>query len=396
MAFFLNRHNAKEKKLGIYIHIPFCKSRCEYCDFYSNGGALQPRMVDDYLQALSDHMAETGKLSPDHVVDTVYFGGGTPSYFGAENLDKIIDEIHRSFRIAQDPEITFEANPDSLNEKGLKKLLKAGFNRISIGVQSTDDAVLEQLGRPHSFRQAKEAMELARKVGFANISLDLMYALPGQNLEDWLRTVETAVSLRPEHISCYALKIEEGTPMWGYRDKLQIASDEQQLRMYLMASQYLREHGYEHYEISNYAKKGFASKHNLKYWTGEEYLGFGPSAASDFGGKRFTIMSDIKGYIEGIQKHGQVLSDCESIPPRARAGEYIMLRLRTSQGIDPKEYEKRFLLPFAPLQRFLERCAGNGYAVFEEGRWRLTERGWFVSNPIIVQLQEEQERSATP
>ena len=393
MAFFLNRKNVKEKKLGIYIHIPFCKSRCAYCDFYSNGGEKEARVVDDYLQALSDHMRETGKLSGDYVVDTVYFGGGTPSYFGADNLDKIMDEIHRNFRMSNEAEITFEANPDSLNERELKKLLRTGFNRISIGVQSADNAMLETLGRPHTFQQAKVAMETARRVGFANISLDLMYALPGQDLDNWLQTVDTAVAMRPEHISCYALKIEEGTPFWAMRDKLKIPNDDQQLRMYLHASQYLREHGYEHYEISNFAKKGFASKHNLKYWTGEEYLGFGPSASSDFGGKRFTIMADLKGYIEGIARHGQVISECETIPPRARAGEYLMLRLRTNQGLDPVEYEKKFLLSFEPLKKFLERCAESDYALCEDGKWKLTERGWFISNPIIVQLQEEQERS---
>lgn len=393
MAFFLNRKNAKEKKLGIYVHIPFCKSRCAYCDFYSNGGEKEPRVVDHYLQALSDHMREAGKMSGDHIVDTIYFGGGTPSYFGAENLNKIMDEIHRNFRISKNPEITFEANPDSINEKSLKKLLRAGFNRISIGVQSADDGILEILGRPHSFRQAREAMEMARKVGFANISLDLMYGLPEQSLDNWLHSVEAAVNLRPEHISCYALKIEENTPFWAIRDKLNIANDDLQQKMYLFASQYLRENGYEHYEISNFAKKGFASKHNMKYWTGGEYLGFGPSAASDFGDKRFTIMPDLKGYIEGIAKHGQVISECETILPRARASEYLMLCLRTNQGIDPVEYEKRFLLSFAPLKKFLERCAADDYAVFEGGRWKLTERGWFISNPIIVQLQEEQERS---
>ena len=394
MAFFLNRKNAKEKKLGIYIHIPFCKSRCAYCDFYSNGGAMEPTVVDSYLQALSDHIRENGKLSNEYVVDTLYFGGGTPSYFGADNLDKIMDEIHRSFRMSKDAEITFEANPDSMSERELRKLLRTGFNRISIGVQSADDTMLETLGRPHSFQQAKIAMETARKVGFANISLDLMYALPGQDLASWLHSVEAIVALRPEHISCYALTVEENTPFGAMKDKLLLANDEQQLRMYLHASQYLREHGYEHYEISNFAKKGFQSRHNMKYWDGEEYLGFGPSASSYFGGKRFTMMPDLKGYIEGISKRGQVVTECETIPLRAKASEYLMLRLRTNKGLEPAEYERKFRMPFEPLRLILERCAAMDYAIFENGVWKLTERGWFISNTIIVQLQEEQERTA--
>ena len=393
MAFFLNRKETTEKKLGIYVHIPFCKSRCAYCSFYSKGGEKDPKTVDYYMQALADHMRETGKGIKDHVVDTVYFGGGTPSYFGAENIDSILDEIHRSFPVSVDPEITVEANPDSLDEKSLKRLLKAGVNRLSIGVQSDQNDILETLGRTHTFEQAKKAMELARKVGFANISLDLMYGLPGQNLEMWMNTVESIVAMRPEHISCYCLTIGKDCPMYSYRDRLVIADEDQQLKMYLMASQYLREHGYDHYEISNFAKKGMESRHNLKYWLGEEYIGFGPSAASDFGGKRFKIMEDTRGYIEGIAKQGQILTECEEVSPRDRSGEYLMLRARLKEGISPKEYEKKYLQSFEPMERFLNRCAESGYAEFRDGRWTLTERGWFISNPIILQLQEEQEKS---
>ena len=393
MAFFLNRQKGQEKKLGIYVHIPFCKSRCEYCDFYSNGGGKDPHQVDDYLQALADHMREAGKLAPGYVVDTVYFGGGTPSFFGADNLDKIFDEIQRSFHMDENPEITFEANPDSMYEQGLKRLLRAGFNRVSIGVQSDNDEILHNLGRAHNFAQAKEGMEMARKVGFANISIDLMYGLPGQTKEGWMQTVERIVHMRPEHISCYGLRVEENTPLWRYHDRINLPDDDMQADMYFAASQYLREHGFEHYEISNFAKKGFESRHNMKYWLGQEYLGFGPSAASDFGGKRFTILPDLKGYIDGIANQRQVLSECESIPARARAGEYLMLRLRTNLGINPREYEKQFLLSFELLQRQFEKLAKNGLAEFENDSWRLTERGWFLSNTIIIQLQEEQERS---
>lgn len=393
MAFFLNRRNVQEKRLGIYVHIPFCRSKCEYCDFYSLGGARDPRITDDYLQALADHIAETGKLAPDHVVDTVYFGGGTPSFFGADNLDKILDEIQRSFRLSENPEITLEANPDSVTEASLKKLLRAGFNRISIGVQSDDDAILQKLGRPHSFEQAKRAMDAARKVGFANISLDLMYGLPNQTLTGWKETVKHIVRMRPEHISCYALKVEENTPLWKYQDCANLPDDDLQADMYLAASEILREHGYEHYEISNFAKKGFASRHNLKYWTGEEYIGFGPTAASDFAGKRFTILRDLKGYNEGIAKKRQILSECETIPARERAGEYVMLRLRTNLGVSAQEYEKQYLMPFEPLQYLFEGYEKKGLAEFVNDRWRLTEQGWLVSNRIILQLQEAQARS---
>ncbi len=393
MAFFLNRKNAIEKKLGIYVHIPFCKSRCEYCNFYSKGGEKDPKTVDYYMQALADHMKETGKGAEDYIVDTIYFGGGTPSYFGASNLDHILDEIHRNFNISTNPEITVEVNPESVDEKSLKQLLKAGFNRLSMGVQSDQDEILAVLGRIHTFEQAKSAMELARKVGFANISLDLMYGLPGQTMESWMHSVESIVAMRPEHISCYCLEIEEDCAMYRYRDRLSLANGDQQQRMYLMASQYLREHGYNHYEISNFAKKGMESRHNLKYWKCEEYFGFGPSAASYFGGKRFTIIEDTRGYIEGIAKQGQILSEFETVSPRDRSGEYLMLQARLKEGISPKEYEKNFLISFEPLEQILRRYEKDGKAEYHNGRWSLTEIGWFVSNSIVLDLLEAQEKS---
>ena len=393
MAFFLTKSKTEDKKLGIYVHIPFCKSKCEYCDFYSIGGARDRRLTDDYLQALADHIREAGRLAPDYLVDTVYFGGGTPSFFGADNLEKILDEIHKSFRLSVEAEITLEANPDSVTLQSMKKLVRAGFNRISIGVQSDDDAMLKKLGRPHTFHHAKQAMTFARQAGFGNISLDLMYGLPGQTLAAWKETVLRIVGLRPEHISCYALKVGEGTPLWGYKDLVGLPDDDTQADMYLAASDIIRDYGYSHYEISNFAKKGFESKHNLKYWTGGEYLGFGPTAASDFAGKRFTILRDLHGYIDGIAKKGEILSECEAIPPRERAGEYVMLRLRTSDGISAAEYERQYLMPFEPLEKAMQRFADKGFAVYENERWRLTERGWLVSNQIILALNTLQERS---
>lgn len=393
MAFFLTKKNGEDKRLGIYVHIPFCKSKCEYCDFYSVGGGKDPRMVDHYLQALADHIKESGKLAPDYIVDTVYFGGGTPSFFGPENLEKIVDEIHRNFRLSVEAEITLEANPDSVTLQGLKRLVRAGFNRISIGVQSDDDTMLKQLGRPHTYLQAKQAMQMARQAGFGNINLDLMFGLPNQSVSAWKDTLQNVLMLRPEHISCYALKVEEGTPLWSYRDAANLPDDDMQADMYLAACEILHEYGYQHYEISNWCKKGFRCKHNMKYWNGSEYLGFGPTAASDFAGKRFTILRDLKGYIAGIAKKGAILSECETVPQRERAGEYVMLRLRTYEGVNREEYERNYLMPFDPLERIMEKFAERGYAERVRDRWRLTERGWLVSNQIILALQEVQSRS---
>ena len=393
MAFFLTGRGREKKKLGIYVHIPFCKSKCEYCDFYSIGGGRDKRLTDDYLQTLADHIKEAGLLAPDYIVDTVYFGGGTPSFFGADNLEKILDEIHRHFRLSSEAEITAEANPDSITLPGLRRMLRAGFNRLSIGVQSDDDEMLRKLGRPHNFQQAKQAVELARKAGFANISLDLMYGLPNQTVAQWKETILQIISLRPEHISCYGLKVEENTPLWNYRDCANLPDDDTQAQMYLEAAKLLEEYNYAQYEISNFAKKGFYSRHNMKYWTGGEYLGFGPTAASDFGGRRFTIVRDLKKYIQGIAKEEAVLSENEEIPMRERAGEYLMLRLRTAEGIRREEYEKQFLLSFDPLEEDLNRFAEHGLAEKVGKRWRLTPRGWLVSNRIILKLLDSQSRS---
>lgn len=381
------------KTLGIYVHIPFCRSKCEYCDFYSLGGRHKEEMAR-YLTAVLQHIRETAARAPSYTVDTIYFGGGTPTFFGAEGLDQILNEIAKRFNVSRSPEVSLEANPDTARAQALRALQHAGFNRISIGVQSEDDELLKKLGRPHNYEQARVAVAEARRQGFENVSLDLMYGLPGQTKEAWQRTLETVLQLQPDHLSCYALKVEENTPLWNYREYAGLPDDDAQADMYLAAVEALGKADFEQYEISNFARPGRACRHNLKYWTGEEYLGFGPSAASDFAGKRFTIKRDLTAYIEGVLKKGEILSECETIPLRERAGEYLMLRLRTAQGIEETEYTKQFLLPFAPLEKLLQRCAKAELAEkTPDGRWRLTPQGFFVSNAVILDLLEAQQRS---
>ena len=383
------------KPLGVYIHIPFCRSKCQYCDFYSIGGSRDRRLVDNYLQALTVHFKEAGALATDYIVDTVYFGGGTPSFFGADSLRRIFAELQHRFRVDKDAEITFEANPDSVTESLLKKLRAEGFNRMSLGVQSDRDDVLQKLGRPHNYEQACAAVKMARKVGFNNISLDLMYGLPNQTAPQWEETLRHVLELKPEHLSCYGLKVEEGTPLWEYKDAANLPSDEVQAEMYLNTVTILEEAGYLQYEISNFARPGYESRHNLKYWLGEEYIGFGPAAASDFAGKRYTYVRDIQTYVRGVLKQDvPILSECDAIPARERAGEYVMLRLRTTRGISPEEYEKNYLMPFAPLLEEIRPLEKRDlFDQTEDGRWVLTPKGFLVSNQIIGRLQEAQERS---
>ena len=376
----------KKTPLGIYIHVPFCRSKCLYCDFYSLT-TKEDRLLDGYLDAVCDHIRETGPLAPGYQVDTVYFGGGTPSFFGADGMAAILTAVRRAFDVSADAEITFEANPDSVSPKLLRKLKSEGFNRVSLGVQCDDDAILEKIGRPHDYEQAVNAVKKIRKAGFKNLSLDLIYGLPGQTLEGWQATLRNVLELAPEHISCYGLKLEEGTPLCTYKDFNQLPDDDTQADMYLAAVEILKSKGYRQYEISNFCRRSNESRHNIKYWTGGEYLGFGPDASSDFAGKRFKIIRDLRGYIDGIQNQGMVLDEVEEISDRERAGEYLMMRLRTSMGIIAEEYEKQFLLPFAPIEQVLVQSKERGHAYkTTDGRWRLTTEGFLVSNSIISDL----------
>ena len=391
MALFSSNKN--KAPLGIYVHVPFCRSKCQYCDFYSLT-TKDDKLIDSYLTAVCDHIKESGELTPGYRVDTIYFGGGTPSFLGADALATILTAIRRNFDVDSGAEITLEANPDSVSDKLLGRLRAEGFNRISLGVQCDGDELLKKLGRPHDYAQAVSAAQRIRKAGFKNLSVDLMYGLPNQTLKGWKDTLERVLTMNPEHVSCYALKVEEGTPMYDYRDFLNLPSDDTQADMYLAAVEILRGKGFRQYEISNFARKGLYSRHNMKYWTGGEYLGFGPNASSDFGGKRFTIIRDLQGYCSGIKNGGAILQEIDEVPLRERAGEYLMLRLRTSVGILREEYERKFLLPFSDLEVSLEKSRSLGYAVkSEEGRWRLTPKGLLISNDIITDLLIIQDKS---
>jgi len=325
-------------------------------------------------------------------VDTIYFGGGTPSYFGEEGLATILTAVRKHFDVAPDAEITFECNPDSVTDQLLRRLRAEGFNRASLGIQCDDDKILAALGRPHNYKQAVTAFQKLRKAGFDNISVDLMFGLPQQSPFTWRDTLTNVLSLQPEHVSCYGLKVEQGTPLYEYQNVAFLPTDDVQVDMYLAACEILQENGYRQYEISNFARRGKYSRHNMKYWTGMEYIGFGPNASSDFAGKYFTMVGDLKSYINGIRTGGRVVDEVLEIPVRERAGDYLMLRLRTNHGISGKEYEKQYLLPFAPLEEELRRCAERGYAVFENERWHLTPKGMMISNSIISDLQIIQER----
>jgi len=375
--------------LGIYIHIPFCASKCGYCDFYSlaMSGAGTEQLVAPYVKALCRNMEEASRYIGKWTADTVYFGGGTPSLIGLRHLTEILKTVQKRFRLSNAAEITLEANPDSIDPRILKKLRKAGFNRLSIGVQSAIDSELAAVGRIHTFAQAKKAFSDAREAGFDNISLDMIYGLPGQTEQTWESTVREILALKPEHISSYGLKLESGTPLDTIKDTLTFPEEEVQVAMYMTAVEILQAAGYEQYEISNFSKPGRRSRHNMKYWNLEPYLGFGAAAHSDFDGRRYSYIRDVAGYIEGIRSGGAVIDESGEIKISERADEYIMLRLRTGWGISVNEYMSLFrATSFEPIERVLSGYAKHGYAVNEGDVWRLTPKGFMVSNHIIAHV----------
>ena len=379
-------------KLGIYIHIPFCRSKCDYCDFYSLAG--RDDRMDQYQKALLSHIKETAPLAQDFPVDTIYIGGGTPSYYGAKRLKELLGVIRKLYKVEKDAEVTVECNPDSVDVKSLKILRKAGVNRLSMGMQSANACELERIHRIHTPQQVNEAATAARKAGFTNLSLDLIYGLPGQTMDSWKATVEHALSLIPQHLSCYGLKVEEGTPLAARVAQGEILpDDDQQADLYLWTVGRLERVGYPQYEISNFAKPGFASRHNLRYWLTQPYIGFGPGAHSDFGGRRYSFVQDLDAYIQGVLQGGDIIDESEIIPKRERCGEYLMLRLRTVQGINEQEYRSTYFMDFAPLQARLEQFRAQGWAEQTDGRWHFTPKGFLLSNQLIGDLLERQEQA---
>lgn len=377
-----------KKNLGIYVHIPFCASKCAYCDFYSKADC--ENLIPAYHAAVLQHIKESEQQIDGYMTDSVYFGGGTPSYYGAGRLIQIFGALKKYGNVLTDAEVTLEANPDSISYLDLVRLKKAGFNRLSLGVQCADDGILKSLGRRHDFAAAERAFEDARNAGFDNISLDLIYGLPSQTKDGWADTLMKAAALKPEHLSCYGLKIEKGTELYMYKDSPFIPDDNAQADMYLYTVQTLKNYGYRQYEISNFAIRGRESVHNLKYWTGKEYMGFGAAAHSYVGGQRYSYIADIEGYSRKVMSGETIVDQSEYMSAFELAGEYLMLRLRTVEGISEKEYYEIFPSRFENLRRRLAFMTEHGLMEKRGDRWSLTTRGYLVSNLIINDLLEAQ------
>lgn len=367
--------------VGLYVHIPFCVKKCKYCDFVSFDDKARAR--ERYIDCLIDEMKEYRGIS----CDTVFIGGGTPTSSDARELERMLAAIRENFDVSKNAEITCEANPGTLNEEKLEALKMGGVNRLSIGVQSFDDEELKKIGRIHTSKEADGAIALARKCGFDNISVDLMSALPGQSFESFKKTLAHAAELRPEHISCYSLILEEGTPLFDEyeRGELELPDEDTEREMYDYACKYLKKCGYDRYEISNFAKPGKKSKHNLKYWQCDEYIGIGAAAHSYYGGKRFCNTSDLEEYLSGKRRSG----DAGELSREDKIEEFMIMGLRKTDGVSRAEFKKRFGLDVDELfGDVIEKFVSGGFLEDKNGFIRLTDVGVSVSNSIMCEFTD--------
>ncbi len=364
--------------LGIYLHIPFCRQKCLYCDFNSYAG--KEDVMDEYCRALSKEIAG---FSTQEIIDTVYFGGGTPTAMGAARLGALLNKIKECFSLTGDCEITAECNPGTIDKAGLEDLRKAGFNRLSIGLQSTDDKVLKSLGRIHGFDDFKHCFTNAREVGFENLSLDLMYGLPGQTLEGWMETLTGAVKFSPEHLSCYGLKVEEGTPFAAMN--LTLPDDDTVRQMYDAGVDFLEKSGYLRYEISNFAKPGRESRHNIKYWQCDDFAGFGAGAYSCVGERRYDNLRGIEEYCCAVEENRTVILEEIPLTLQDRMSEFCFLGLRMADGIDVRTFQNRFSIKIEEVfGDILCKNLQRGTMLKENDRYRISPAFLYVSNGILA------------
>ncbi|MBQ9805002.1 MAG: radical SAM family heme chaperone HemW [Clostridia bacterium] len=368
--------------LGLYLHIPFCRSKCLYCDFCSFPHPSKERL-GVYTNALCRDLSDQANTAQTYTVDTVYIGGGTPTVLPIEQLLLILSELHKQYRIAPDAEITVECNPATGSRSYFEALRRGGVNRLSIGLQSTHRKELRALGRLHSFEDFEATLKDARTAGFQNISADVMSGIPHQTTESYLETLKRLCDLAPEHISAYSLIVEENTPFGRMSDRLVLPDEDAAREMYLQGIEFLAHMGYRQYEISNFAKGGFESRHNIKYWNCDPFLGFGPAAYSDFEGYRFGNSRDLEGYLRGEK----ILEEREKISFEERKNEYVMLRMRMRDGVRFDAYRERFGEGFEEAYgKALSAYIGQGLVTRTEQGYAFTPTGMCVSNGILAEI----------
>lgn len=370
---------------GIYLHIPFCKRRCTYCDFFST---TENEKKEAYIQALSRELELRKDYLGGETIDTIYLGGGTPSQLAEKDFIQLFDHIYKVYSVNSEAEITLEANPDDLTPEYVAMLRTLPFNRLSMGIQTFKEDILRLLHRRHTAFQAQQAYQRCREAGFQNISIDLMYGLPGETLEDWQKDLHTAIGMHPEHISAYHLIYEEGTPLWKLKEAHKVEETDEDLSVSLFKEliHTLKAHGYEHYEISNFCQPGYYSRHNSSYWTGKKYLGCGPSAHSYDGISRQWNVASLSRYIQGIF-NGNPCQEKEELDLYTRYNDFIITRLRTASGIPTDTLKDIF---GETLYDYCMRMASphlqQGLLTYNNHILKLTEQGIFISDGIMSDL----------
>jgi oxygen-independent coproporphyrinogen-3 oxidase len=380
---------------GIYIHFPFCVKKCPYCDFNSYAVAEDSKMKEKYGEALRrEILSFPGKRAEEMSIVSVYFGGGTPTLFSPAELNDILALLRERFVMVNETEVTVETNPKLLSLDDYAVLRQGGFNRLSLGIQSFQDRILKRLERIHTREDCLSSIERAREAGFSNINFDLMFGIPGQSLRDWVGSLDESFLHEPEHMAAYNLTIEKHTPFHQRLEEglLELPDEEIQLAMYEKTLELLQEKGFEHYEISNFARSGFASVHNQIYWRNECYLGFGAGAYSYLDGTRYRSKEYPEDYIRDIETKGRSCEEKEKLAPEEQMDETVIMGLRLIKGIDMKRFEERFKTGF--MQRYdeeISRLLQEGMIVLENGRLRLSRRGLLFSNRVMMEFLKSHE-----
>ena len=372
---------------GIYIHIPFCKQRCTYCDFYTE---VAPQFIPPIIDSMIKEIDIRKDYLQNSIINTIYFGGGTPSILHSGQFSDLFEAINNRYQVSKDAEITFEANPDDITPEFLESIRSLPFNRLSIGIQSFDDDDLKRINRRHTSKQAVEAVARAQVAGFANISIDLIYGLPFQTIESWERQLDNAFSLNIQHISAYGLTYEEGTPLWNQREsgKIKSVDDQTMNTMYMLLLEKMKQNGFEAYEISNFSLSGYRSRHNSSYWKEDPYLGIGPSAHSyDLHSRQWNIAS-IQEYIRAVNA-GTTFFEREELTLNDRYNDFVMVSLRTSEGIDVSLLKLEFGSELADYcLKNIKTFIDSEQVYDSEGKLRLSASGIQLSNLILIQLMK--------
>lgn len=371
-------------KISLYIHIPFCAQKCLYCDFPSF--ARKDHLRKAYIEALNKEIISLREKHNNLEINTIFIGGGTPSVLESDELECLLKEVAK-LNMAKDVEYSMECNPGNLTEEKLEVMKKYGVNRISMGLQAKQDNLLKGLGRIHNYKTFKENFLLAKKVGFNNINVDLMFGLPNQRLNEWEETLREIISLEPAHISAYSLIIEEGTAFYNLyeNDKLKLPTEEEERKMYHLAKKILEENGFNQYEISNYAKEGKECRHNLAYWNMDNWIGVGSASASYMDGKRIKNISSVEEYINSINEKGEAIEEIINNSKNDNMEEFMFMGLRKINGIDENEFKKRFSMNINDVYgEILNKYIDEGLLIRESGRIFLSEKGIEISNVIMA------------